>query len=109
MAAPLSATDLAVRRAILDTFVAGEVPTRIGVMRALGLDREPRQMVYYSIRNSRSWNTNTVVWRSAGDPASHIAAIRDIVRRIDPSVALFDVRTLDDMLASSLAARRFNM
>ena len=66
-------------------------------------------MVYYSIRNSRSWNTNTVVWRSAGDPATHAAAIRDIVRRIDPAVALFDVRTLDDMLANTLAARRFNM
>ena len=80
-----------------------------GDVRAFGLDREPRPMVYYSIRNSRSWNTNTVVWRSAGDPATHAAAIRDIVRRIDPAVALFDLRTLDDMLANTLAARRFNM
>jgi putative ABC transport system permease protein len=80
-----------------------------GDVRFVGLESDPRPMVYYSIRNSRSWSTNTVVWRSAGDPASHAAAIRDIVRRIDPTVALFDVRTLDDMLASSLAARRFNM
>lgn len=35
---PYSATDLAVRRAILDTFVRGGVPTRISVMQALGLD-----------------------------------------------------------------------
>jgi hypothetical protein len=38
MATPLTATDLDVRRAILDTFVAGQVPTRLGVMRSLGLD-----------------------------------------------------------------------
>ncbi len=35
---PYSATDLAVRRAILDTFVRGGVPTRISVMQALGLE-----------------------------------------------------------------------
>jgi putative ABC transport system permease protein len=80
-----------------------------GDVRVFGLDREPRPMVYYSIRNSRAWNTNTVIWRSRADPAAHAAAIREIVRRIDPMVALFDVRTLNDMLDSSLAARRFNL
>ena len=43
------------------------------------------------------------------DPASHAVAIRQIVRRIDPMVALFDARTLNDMLDNSLAARRFNL
>ncbi len=38
MAAPFSATDLRVRREILETFIAGYIPTRIGVMRALGLE-----------------------------------------------------------------------
>lgn len=80
-----------------------------GDVRVFGLDREPRPMVYYSIRNSRAWNTNTVIWRSTANPASHAAAIRQIVRRIDPMVALFDVRTLNDMLDNSLAARRFNL
>ena len=38
MSAPYSATDLAVRRTILDTFVRGGVPTRLSVMQALGLE-----------------------------------------------------------------------
>lgn len=38
MSVSLTATDLRVRRAILDTFVEGGAPTRIGVMQALGLD-----------------------------------------------------------------------
>ncbi len=38
MPAPLSVTDLAVRRAILDTLAAGGVPTRLGVMRSLGCE-----------------------------------------------------------------------
>jgi Alkylmercury lyase len=35
---PLTDTDLSVRRAILETLAGGGVPTRIGVMQALGLD-----------------------------------------------------------------------
>lgn len=38
MTTSLTETDRRVRRAILDTFVEGSVPTRIGVMQALGLD-----------------------------------------------------------------------
>lgn len=80
-----------------------------GDVRVFGLDRDPRPMVYYSTRNSRAWNTNTIVWRSVVDPASHAAAVRDIVRRIDSAVGLYEVRTLDDMLAGSLETRRFNL
>lgn len=38
MSAVLTPLDLAVRRHILETFVAGRVPTRLAVMQALGLD-----------------------------------------------------------------------
>lgn len=38
VSAPYSATDLAVRRTILDTFARGGVPTRVSVMQALGVD-----------------------------------------------------------------------
>lgn len=38
MASTLSATDLAVRRTILDTFARGGIPTRLSVAQALGVD-----------------------------------------------------------------------
>lgn len=38
MTLPLSATDLAVRRTILDTFARGGIPTRLSVAQALGVD-----------------------------------------------------------------------
>jgi predicted permease len=50
----------------------------------------------------------TLVVRAAGDPAALANTIRDRVRRLDPGVALFDARPLQDVVRGSVAARRFN-
>ena len=50
-----------------------------------------------------------VVVRTAGDPSSAGAPLRDVVRRVAPDVPLFDVRTMEERLGSSLATARFNM
>ncbi|MGH9174785.1 MAG: FtsX-like permease family protein, partial [Vicinamibacterales bacterium] len=80
-----------------------------GYVRNLGLDTEPRSTVYYSTLTFSGWNPIDVVWRSAVDPASHVAAVRDIVGRLDPTVPLYNIRSLDDMVSESFAPRRFNM
>jgi predicted permease len=49
----------------------------------------------------------TFVVRSQSDPAHLAGAIRDTVRTIDPTLALSDIKTLDDMVGNSLAPRRF--
>lgn len=64
-------------------------------------------MVYYSI-NDTIFGEMRIVWRSAGDPAAHIGAVRDIVRRADPTAALYDVQTLDDVVSDYFGPRRFN-
>jgi putative ABC transport system permease protein len=52
---------------------------------------------------------SSVVWRSAVDPASHVAAVRDVVDRLDPAAPVYDIQSLTDVLSRSLSPRRFNM
>ncbi|MGH9314415.1 MAG: ADOP family duplicated permease [Vicinamibacterales bacterium] len=44
----------------------------------------------------------------AGDPASLLPGLRAAVSNIDPDVPLFNVQTMDERLAGSLATARFN-
>jgi putative ABC transport system permease protein len=99
----------------LDTFSAsgGNRPrTIIGVagdVRHTGLDEEPRSLVYYSTVERGAFGGMGIVWRSSVDPASHVGAVSELVRRIDPMVPLFGVQSLDDLMANSFAPRKFDM
>jgi putative ABC transport system permease protein len=48
-----------------------------------------------------------VVLRTAGDPSLLTTALREAVRELDPSLALSNVATGDDLVAGSLAAPRY--
>lgn len=50
-----------------------------------------------------------VVVRSKGDPAALMGLIRKGVEEIDPREVIYNVATLDQVVANSLAARRFSM
>jgi ABC-type antimicrobial peptide transport system permease subunit len=51
----------------------------------------------------------SLVVKTAGDPAGFAGAVRDQLRAIDPEVPVSGVRTMDDVLAGSLADRRRNL
>ena len=99
------------RPVILRSF--GQRPhTIIGVagdVRSFGLDTDVGPMVYGSAQVYPGWNPMSLVVRSADDPLSHVAAIRAAIREIDPTVPIFDMRALDDLLSDSFGSRRFNM
>jgi len=98
-------------RTVILTSFGNRPRTIVGVagdVYSFGLDTEPRPMVYYSTV-AGVWNPMNLVWRSAVDPASHTGAIREIVRRLDPSVPLYDIRSIEDLLSDSFSPRRFNM
>lgn len=46
---------------------------------------------------------------STGDPAALAPAVHAVLREADPTVPLYDVATLDELLAKSVARRRFVM
>jgi putative ABC transport system permease protein len=99
------------RPVILHSF--GEKPhTIIGVagdVRSFGLDTDVGPMVYASAIAYPGWNPMSLVVRSSDDPLASVAAIRNTIRAIDPTVPIYDVRALDDLLDESFGSRRFNM
>ena len=79
-----------------------------GDVRSLGLDTEPPRTLYFSTAQLNLSGTQ-LVWRSSGDPASHVAAVRDIIRRMDPGAPLYEARSMNDLRDDSFNPRRFNM
>ncbi len=50
-----------------------------------------------------------VVLRTQGDPTAIMAQVRETVREIDPRQVIYNVQTMDDVVATSYAARRLTM
>jgi len=63
--------------------------------------------VYYYSLWQRAAPIASVVLRTGGDPAAFGAAIREAVRATDPAQPVFDLKTLDDLVAASLSPRLF--
>jgi predicted permease len=53
--------------------------------------------------------TMSLVVKTEPDPAELIAPVRALIRRMDPSLPISDVRTMDDVLGSAIAEQRFTM
>ena len=47
--------------------------------------------------------------RTAGDPAALATSVRQLARRLDPTFALFEVKTMEAVRSASLAERRFTL
>jgi predicted permease len=84
-----------------------------GDIRSRGPAVAPRPEFYLPIAQAPDavWNwfrTLYVVVRTTGDPAGLVKPLNAAVTRIDRDLPLFDVRTMDQRLAGSLATARFN-
>jgi putative ABC transport system permease protein len=84
-----------------------------GDMRSRGPAIAPRPEFYLPLAQTPdvawSWNrTYYVLVRTTGDPASLVKPLNAALARIDRDLPLFDVRTMEQRLAGSLATARFN-
>lgn len=77
----------------------------VGTVKQYGLDVEPRIVVY---RPGPALLPCQVA-RTSRDPASTGSAIIRAIREVDPTVPVYDVRTMQDRMKDSLARRRFSM
>jgi predicted permease len=61
-------------------------------------------------RNAWDWVERTMflVARTQGDPATLVIPVRQAVGRVDPTLPLFDVKTMDQRVTESVATARFN-
>jgi predicted permease len=81
--------------------VAGEVRTN-------GLDAEPGRIVYGTVSQA-TYNFTTILVRTRTDPLRLETSIQAVVRELDPLLPLYHVRTVEELLAQSVAHQRFLM
>jgi putative ABC transport system permease protein len=55
------------------------------------------------------WNLMGLVIRTAGDPAAFASTLRHEVQALDKDQPIYNVRTMDDVVANSLGTRRVSM
>jgi len=91
----------------------GSAPERtivgvVGDVRHLGLDEPARYQVYVP-QAQWAWAETgmTLVVRAAGDPGSLAEPVRQVLRAIDPSQPLSNVRRYDDVVRAATGPRRF--
>jgi putative ABC transport system permease protein len=80
----------------------------VGDMRYEGMVQDPVPTAFEFDEQSQ-WGSLAIAIRTTGDPARAEGALRAAIRDVDPTVGIQDVRPMDDILGSSLAARRFAM
>ena len=69
-----------------------------------GLEKPVRPGVYLPL-GVFPRNANTVVLKTAGDPASIAADVRLAMREVDPEIPAYDMRTMDERLTRSRSLR----
>jgi predicted permease len=80
----------------------------VGRVKQYTLDQDSRIAMYFAERQYPRRAMNVVV-KSAADPSALTAAVRRVVQDLDPDLPLYNVRTMDERVAASVAERRFAM
>ncbi|HKB64559.1 MAG TPA: ABC transporter permease [Pyrinomonadaceae bacterium] len=83
----------------------------VGVVRDTkpSLDAEPSQQMYVPYAQDSGWSGMSLVIRTNGDPLDTVAAARNAVRSVDKGIPVFNVKTMNDVLATSVAQQRMSM
>lgn len=79
----------------------------VGDIKHNGLDVDGVPHIYTSIYQ-RAGRVMSVVLRSTADPAALATALTQEVQAVDPDLPVFGVRTMKQMVETSLAQRRFS-
>jgi putative ABC transport system permease protein len=82
--------------------VVGDVKSR-----ALDADEEAAAYMPFAQRTIPFVRGVSLVVRTAADPMSQFPAVRRALLGVDPELPVFDVRTLEEVVARSVAGRRF--
>jgi putative ABC transport system permease protein len=77
-------------------------------VRPAGLDRDPAPAVY---RPYSQWSSGpmTLVLRTSQDSAALAPVIRSAIKSMDANLPVLDIRTMREIVSSSVAQRRFQM
>jgi predicted permease len=77
----------------------------VGDEQFTSLDDDPVPVVYFPFAQSSSNNFNLVL-RTEADPDAMTAAVRDVVRQLDPLLPVYDFTSMDRRIAQSVSVSR---
>jgi putative ABC transport system permease protein len=80
----------------------------VGDVRQKGLDDRPGIQAYEPHAQGNG-NGMSLVVRTSVDPASLTAAVRNEIRAVDPSLPVYGIMTMRELISSSVAERRFTL
>ena len=70
------------------------------------IGEEPRPALYFpmlrELRGNDSLTGMTLLVRTSGEPGVYMTAMRQLIRSIDPGLAVFEVRTMDSQISRAL-------
>ncbi len=75
----------------------------------LSLDAEAESQMYVPFAQDSGWGTLSLVVRTKGEPTDLTSAVRNEIRAVDKGVVIYNVKTLDDVVATAAAPRRTPM
>jgi putative ABC transport system permease protein len=81
----------------------------VGDVRGFALDEAPEPTMYWPVAQIRSTPSLAIVVRTQNDPSALTFAVRDAIAEIDRAQPLYDMQTLDQLVAKSLGQRRFTL
>ena len=84
-----------------------EIVGVVGAVRQTRIEDAPEPHMYV-LQAQRPTAALTIAVRTAANPTALLPAVRERVRRLDPDLAVFNARTLQDVVSGSVASRRFS-
>jgi putative ABC transport system permease protein len=81
----------------------------VGDVRGFALEEPPLPTMYWPVAQIRATPALAIVVRTQGDPAALAGAVRGAIAEIDPVQPIYDMQTLDQLVARSLGQRRFTL
>ena len=81
----------------------------VGDVRGFALDEPPQPIMYWPVAQVRATPSLAIVLRTQGDPTSLTSAVRDAIAEIDRTQPIYEMQTLDQLVAKSLGQRRFTL
>jgi putative ABC transport system permease protein len=86
-----------------------EIVGVVGDTKADGLEAESGAQIYVPHAQDPGWNFMALVVRTASDPAAFAATLRREVQALDKDQPVYNLRTMDGVVANSLGTRRVSM
>ena len=73
------------------------------------LDEEAPTQMYVPYAQDGTWGSLTLAVRTTGEPTALAGSVRNAVRSVEKGVPLYNLQTMDDVVATSAAPRRTPM